>query len=361
METYTPGIGVVAGSLMLKWDMLDRHMLNHDLHLKPGDNVNVFINFETVLRNLGTQKGLNSMVTFHKQKFVIELEAAIMNLMASYKGYFHKLKCKPKMFFYYTSLEPNEQQMKVYNKYYRDYYRNRYMQNPSFNSIGQLLTKTIIPEVDLILSYVPDCYFITAKSFDGSVIPQVIANMNDSKNVIISGDIFDTLYMFDPNFAVIYIRRRYQVFSVTSDIPTTVPTIIKDESAFDLGIFNTELYYRLLLSIKGSKIRNISSAKGFGYNKFLRILKDGVNSGNVLTSFESIDSVIQLFPEKYRDDIKTAFRCTSIDTQYELLSDADIETISSQIIDRSDMESLQALNNRRFLEFPINLQTLLQQ
>lgn len=361
MENYTPGIGVVAGSLMLKWDLMDAHILKHDIHLQAGDDINVFINFESVIRNLSMQKGINGAITFHKQRFVIELESAILNLMASYRAYFKRLKCNPRMFFYYTSLDSEKQRMKVYNKYYRDYYRNRYMQNPSFNAIGQLLINTIIPEIQLILSYLPGCYFITADTFDGSIIPMVVASMEPRKNIIISGDVFDTLYMLDPNFCDVYIKRRFSIFSVTSDIQSTIPTIIKDESITDLNLFRTELYYRLLLSIKGSKIRNIASAKGFGYGRFLKIIKQGIESGQLLSDFESIDSIIQLFPERYRDDIKLAFQCTSIDTQFEMLPEADITGVQSQIIDRSDMESVYALNNQRFLEFPINLIALTQQ
>jgi len=56
---------------------------------------------------------------------------------------------------------------------------------------------------------------------------------------------------------------------------------------------------------------------------------------------------------------KQAFQCTSLMTQYELLSNTDIDEIKMQIIDKVDTESLEALNNKRFLEFPINLQGLI--
>lgn len=358
-EKYIPGVGISAGSMMLKWPLLDQHVHDNIINIKQGDDVNVFINFECIMRNLTFKKGLSELVNFHKQNVVIELESAILNLMANYKMYFNKEKCNVKLYFYYTDTEDNPQQMQIYNKYYRTYYRNRYTQNPQFRMMGDLLNKVIIPEVELILLYVPGCYFIKAKTFDGSIIPYVVSTFSESKNVIISGDIFDTLYMFDPNFMMIYIKRRFQHFNVSSDVESTVRTIVKNESPFDLTIFNSEMYYRLLLSIKGSKIRNIKSAKGFGYGKFMNILKDGIEKDIVLKDFESIDSIIQLFPEAYRDDIKTAFQCTSLETQYSLLSDTDINEIKSQIVDKVDMESLEALNNKRFFEFPINLQGLI--
>lgn len=359
LERYNPGIGVVAGSYMLKWDLLNQHIHRPDVNIHPGDDVNVFINFECILKNLSMQKDLAQKILYHKQNLIIELESAILNLMASYRMYFQKEKCNVNMYFYYTDIDFSNQLMSVYNKYYRSYYHNRYIQNPQFREMGELLKNTIIPEIKLILFYVPKCYFITSETFDSSIIPYIISTFNQNKNVIITGDVFDTLYMFNPNFTTIYIKRRFQHFGVKSEIDQTVQSIVKYENPFDLTIFNSELYYRLLLSIKGSKIRNIKSAKGFGYGRFMKLLKEGIDKGVILRDFASIDSVIDLFPEQYRSDIKTAFQCTSIDTQYSLLSDTDIENIKSQIIDKIDIESIEALNNKRFLEFPINLQGLL--
>lgn len=360
MENYKPGISISAGLLMLKWDLLNKHMAMSKINIQPGDRVNVFINFESILKNITMQKNLIQLVSFHKQKVVIELEAAILNLVANYRMYFKKNRCIPKIYLYHTNLGEDKQQMSAYNKYYRSYYHNRYMQNPQFREMGNILHNTIIPEIELILSYIPDCYFLKSNAFDSSIIPMIIANQSDAKNVIITADIFDTLYLFNPNFMTIYIKRRYPNFTVTSEIDTTVQTIIKDENPFDLTIFNSELYYRLLISIKGSKIRNIRSAKGFGYGKFMKLLKDGIDKDIVLRDFESVDSVIQLFPDKYREDIKSAFQCTGLDIQYSLLNDIDIEDIKSQMIDKADIQSIEALNNQRFLEFPISLQGLLE-
>lgn len=360
MENYKPGISLAAGLLMLKWDLLTRHMASSNIKIQPGDEVNVFINFESVLRNISMQKNLIQLVSFHKQKVVIELEAAILNLVANYRMYFKRNNCIPKIYLYYTDLGGEKQQMSVYNKYYRSYYHNKYMQNPQFRDMGKIIDSLIVPELELIMSYIPNCYVIKSKTFDSSLVPMICSNFSDAKNVIITTDIFDTLYLFNPNFTTVYIKRRYPHFTVTSEIDTTVQTIVKDENPFDLTIFNSELYYRLLISIKGSRIRNIRSAKGFGYGKFMKLLKEGIDKDIVLRDFESVDSVIQLFPEKYREDIKSAFQCTGLDIQYSLLNDIDTEDIKSQMVDKADIQSLESLNNQRFLEFPISLQGLLQ-
>lgn len=359
MDEYKANIGVCAGSYMLKWNLLDQHIHQHPMHINQLDEVNVFINLECVIKNLSMQRGLSTFVTFNKQKFVIELESSILNLIANYRMYFQKEKCFPKLYFYITSLNDNNQQMKCYNKYYRDFYHNKYTNNPQFKLIGETLKNIVLPEIKLILLYVPGCYYLESDNFDSSLIPQIVSSFSNRKNVIITGDIFDTLYMFNPNFLPVYINRRFLHFSVYSDIESVVRSIIKDESPFDLTIFNSELYYKLLLSVRGSKIRNIKASKGFGYLKFMEIIKQGIKDDIILKDFESINSIIQLFPENYREDIKIAFQCMNLDTQYQLLSDINIENIKSQIIDKIDIKSVEALNNKRFIEFPINIQGLI--
>lgn len=359
MEEYKPNIGVCAGNYMLKWALLDQHIHQHPIRIQPMDEINVFINLEGVLQNLAMQKGLNTYVAFNKQKFVIELESSILNLIANYRMYFKKEKCFPKLYFYITSLDENNQQMKVYNKYYRDFYHNQYMNNPSFKLAGEVLKSIVLPEIKLILLYVPGCYYLESDTFDSSIIPQVVSTLSSGKNVIITGDIFDTLYSFNPNFLPIYIKRYYSNFSVFSSIEDIVRSIVKGESPFDLSIFNSEMYYRLLLSIKGSKTRNIKSAKGFGYGKFMNIISEGIKNDIVLRDFESINSIIDLFPDQYKEDIKIAFQCTSIENQFNLLGDSDIEKIKSQIVDKIDIQSVESLNNKRFIDFPINIQGLL--
>lgn len=359
MEVYEPGVGIAAGAWMMKYLELGPIVRAHPLRFQPGDKVNVFINFECVLKNIASMKNLQSIATFHKHKFVIELESAILNLIAHYRAFFKRDFPDTKLFFYFTALNDSPQQMETYNKFYRSYYLNRYTQNPQFRQIGSILADIVIPEIKLILSYVPNCYFIEADGFDGSIIPLVIHQIRPAKNLIISGDVFDSLYLFNPNFCTVYMKRRFQHFTVVHDIDTAIQSIVKGESPFDLNIFASEMYYRLLLSIKGSKIRNIRSAKGFGYGRFMNLLKEGMEHDLVLQGYTSIDSILELFPEKYRADIKVAFQCTSIERQYALLGDPDVEAIRHQIVDKIDIKSVESLNRRRFQEFPINLSNLI--
>lgn len=359
MDRYAPGISVAAGSMMLKWDLMDACIRNKKIKLQPGDEVNVFINFESIMNNIYSFKNLNYNLSYFKQDLVIELESAILNVVANYKAYFNKEKCNSKIYLYYTDIESEDQHMMIYNKYYRTYYRNKYLQNPKFRNMGEVLKSIIIPELILIMSYIPNIYFIKSKGFDSSLIPQIISNMDNKKNIIISGDLFDTLYMFNPNFINIFIKRNYKELFIGTEVDDIIQNIINNESVFDLNIFKSEMYYKLLLSINGSPIRNIRTNRNINYSFIIKALKEGIDNGIVLRDFESLSSIINIFPEKYRDEIKSAFSCMSIENQFELLTNMDIESIKNQIVDKIDITSVEALNNRRFLNYPINLQALL--
>lgn len=359
MEKYIPGIGIAAGSYMLKWKELKDYLNKQNFILSSDDTVNVYINFECIMKNLTLQRNLQTIITLYKQNMVLEIESCVINLIAHYKAFFKKDNIKTKFYLYYTSLKNFPQQMKVYNSQYRDYYKNMYTKNSQFKELGDILQSIIIKELKLILSYIPDCYFIETDMFDSSLVPYIISTFSDNKNLILTGDIFDSLYMFQGNFDTLYINRKFGNSLIMLSPEEIIYNIMKNNSPFELTIFQNELYYKLLLSVKGNKIRNIKSPRGFGLEKLLDCVKYGLNNNIILNDFKSFDSIIDIFQDKYKTNIKESFQCTDLDIQYNLLNQANIENIKNQIIDKFDMKSLEELNTRRFYDFPINLSMVL--
>ena len=49
----------------------------------------------------------------------------------------------------------------------------------------------------------------------------------------------------------------------------------------------------------------------------------------------------------------------SLDIQFDMMSDTDKSSLKDQMIDRVDFMSLNALNNKRFYEFPVNISALI--
>jgi hypothetical protein len=359
MEKYKPGVHFAAGGLMLKWQQLDQLMGTGTT--QPPKDVNVFINLEGILHHLTMNKDLNVMTMFHRKNVVLELEASILNLVAHYRGYFRRLKCDPKVYLYYTDLMTTESQtMTVINQFYRSYYHNHYCKSPDFKVIGELMNSVIIPEIELIMSFVQNCYLVKTTSFDGSLVPSLISRLNPAPlNLIVTHDPFDTLYYFKDTFRVWQIKRRFSKCDVISSVRDSVADILDLEMPEITQLFMSELYYRLLLSVKGSKVRNIQTARGFGRVRLVKAVQDAFDKGLALSGFTAVGSILDIFQPEYREDIQLAIDCSSLDSQLALLGKADDDFVCSQLIDRVDQASLEALNNKRFLDNQINLQGLL--
>ena len=351
MEAYRRGVGISAGSLMIKWKTLDNIIKQSNLTLDET-SVNVFINFESILNNITNMRNLIRSIVNFKKDFVLELESSILNLVANYRSYFRHLHTDTKIFLYYTDLTSKEQQMRIYKKYYRTFYFNKYNNNPQFRDVMRVVRSNVIKEIKLIIDYIPSVYLIKTNDFDSFLIPLIF---QEEKNVIITSDIFDSLYYFKSNFLPIIIRRKYNNMKILSSSEDVSIELTNESDLIKTNIFSSELYYRFLLTAEGSKIRNINSIKELGYKRLIELLNDGISRGIVLKDFSSLSSIIELFPDKYRKELEENFKCVSLDNQYDMLTDADIASIKDQVIDKIDVVSIQALNNRRFLEYPINL------
>lgn len=355
MEGYVRGVGLSAGLLMLKWKILDGIIQRSPLSLNDT-SVNVFINFESVLNNLTNRKNLIRSIVNYKKDFVLELESSILNLVSNYKSYFRHLRSDTKIFLYYTNLTSKKQRMQMYKKYYRTFYFNKYNTNPQFREVMQVVKNHVIKETKLIIDYLPNIYLLKTEDYDSSLVPLIL---EEEKNVIITSDIFDSLYFFKPNFVPIIIRRKYGETKILSNVEEAVMEITGEKDLIKTNIFQSELYYRLLLTVEGNKIRNLDSVKELGYDKLCEILQDGLKQGKVLRDFSSLASIIDLFPEKYRKNLEENFRCVSLDNSYGMITEADVSVLKEQMVDKIDLVSVEALNNKRFLNYPINLTGLI--
>ena len=275
MEEYRGGkYSIAAGSMMIRYAMLNKLIFGGTVQLfNPNGEINIYINLESVLYNLFKFKGLIETVEYHKDKFALELESSIINLVGHYRSYFIGKNFKPNIFLFLTDLKKEYQEMSVINPYYRDYYYNKYMQDPHFASTGELLHSIVFPEVQLILSYIQNCYLIKSKGFDGSLIPMMIQNRYENQSILITSDLFDTMYMYGGVTRVFCMRRRYSELNILTFYTEVIESILKSNDENDVFTFLTYPHFRLLLSVHGSKIRNIKSAKGFGYQRLKRTLE----------------------------------------------------------------------------------------
>lgn len=353
MERYIPGVGRSAIQLMIKWSVLRQLLAD----LKDEKEINLFINFESILRNLCKIKNLGLLVNFYLQKVVIELESSVLNLVAHYRGFFKKHGIKCNIYFYYTDLScENSQLMKNEIKFYRNYYYNKYKQNPEFKNIFRLL-QIIVPDLKLITQFIDGVYFITTKEIDSSLVPKLLSS--DIQSIVLTEDIFDTIYLFD-NIKVLYIKRDFNknsqsvVFSSPAEI---ADKILNYDNPFELIVFNSELYFKLLLTFNGSQVRNLQSLSSDGCSiiNFAENLRNKIKEGVLLENFKSLSSVLSFLPKKVQSELSQSFKGFDLNVHLSQVNELIKEELKEQIVDHFDFDSIMSLNNQRFLEFPVNL------
>ena len=361
-DEYTDSFTVCFNMMKLKYQQYDKEIDDMQF-LEPTDKVNVFINFETVLKNISQIKDVDRKMILERD-FKVLIESATLNLAAHYKRFFAQNGLKTRVFLYYTDLQSDDYDLfSVYDDY-RSYYGQKFMTNPKFSYLGDMLTSSIIPDVQTISNFINGVYFISTKNFDSSLVPLIVANMDRSyKNLVITGDCYDTQYQFNPKtFLTHYIKRGVGNTSITYKIEDTIKNIFFDKDGDCKGItslLSSNLsFYNLLLAAKGSKTRSLDTIKGIGYKTIIKYIMNGLESGTIEPTTNNIDILMDIFPNEIHDDLKMNFQCVDLVDQYKHLTSEEIFTVEKQMIDRSDNNSLMALNSKQFYHHQLMLQEL---
>lgn len=359
-DDYFDSFSVCFNMMKMKYQSYDKDIDNAGF-LSPTDKVNVFINFETVLKYLSQIKDVDRKMVLERELPVI-LSSGSLNLMAHYKRFFVQNGLTTRVFLYYTDLKSDSYQLQSINEDYRSYYEQKYLHNPKFSMIGDLMSDTVIPEIQTIAQFINGVYFIKASNFDGSLVPLIIAN-NDKeyKNLIISGDYYDTQYQFfSDRFLMHFMKRSSSGSDISYDINRSAKILFFDKpDDIDLSIITGNLsFYNILLAAKGSKHRCIDGIKGIGPKTIYKYIMSAISNGSIAEDTSSMDLIIDTFPEDIQEDMRINAYCTNIVDQYKKLTSEDLFSIEKQLVDRFDNNSLLRLNSDRYYHHQLMLQEL---
>ena len=327
--------------------------------LAPTDKVNVFINFETILKFLSTVKDIDKKV-YGSNDFKEIMVSNMLNLCAHYRRFFRGNGLTTRVFLYFTEIDSQEfNETSIYEDF-RSYYRCKYMTNPRFAGIGDELMESITPMAKTIANFIPGVYVVSGKNIDGSLIPMIISKNDETwKNVIISGDILDASYMYEPNFIAHIVRRSPLNSSVSATIPEVLKNVLRKQDSDEISnLYENKSFFTLLLSALGERYRSIDGIDGVGYGSITKMIEQGIENNIITPDTSRIELLCKLFSEKHRDDIIMNFKCLDIGSMYQSLSRTQIYSIMSQLEDRVDNNSLLKLNGKDFYRHPLMLEEL---
>lgn len=328
--------------------------------LSPQDKVNVFINFETVLKFLSTVKDIDKKI-YSVNDFNEIMVSNMLNLCAHYRRFYRGNGLDTRVFLYFTELDSNSFNESEIFSDYRSYYQCKYLTNPRFAMIGEELIDSIIPMAKTIANFVPGVHIVSGKNIEGSLIPMIIAKNDESwKNIIISGDILEASYMYEPKFITHIIRRSPLNSSISATIPEILKNILRKQDTDEISdlYMGNKSFYTLLLSALGEKYRSIDGIPGMGYGGVTKMIYKGIDDHTITPTTTRLELLSKLFPENQRDDIMTNFRCLHLPSMYDTLTKTQIYSILSQLEDRVDNNSLLKLNGKEFYRHPLMLEEL---
>lgn len=345
--------------MKIKYQMYDQSFDDINL-IGPNDSVNVFISFESVLHYLTNIHEIDRKI-IGENEFSTIMTSDTLNLAAHYKRFFRDNHLETRVFLYMTDLGSESFSEQKINEDYRSYYLNKFNSNPKFSMFTDHFLTEVIPDVTKICEFIPNVYFIMTKNIDASVVPLAISKLYpDAKNVIVTGDIYDTSYIFSTNFAVHYIRKSPMYSSTSWSLKGYLKEILKREADQETEInllSNMSMYITMLSSI-GDKARNIDPIRRIGPISVLKYLRSGINDGIITGNTENIELIKNCFPEDVREDLANNFNQYSIERKYREMTEDNKFDIKNQIIDRFDNNSLLKLNATKFYHHQLMLEEL---
>ena len=248
-ETNDP-FSVCFNIMKIKYTALDEYLTSARF-LQPNDKVNVFINLETVFKYLSMINDLEKKIILQK-KFPTIITSNILNLAAHYKRFFIDNDLDTRVYLYHTDFDSDEFTQFKYNEDYRSYYLLKYNGNPKFVYMTDNLKEKILPNVRTICNFIPKVYYLSGKNIEGSLIPFIIGEDDKTrKNIIITGEYYDTQYSLIPNYFVSYIHNNIGCRTICNNINECLKEITKkqnDELESLCKTYSTYSMYCSLLS-----------------------------------------------------------------------------------------------------------------
>ena len=355
---------VCFNSMQITYPTLDQIITKMDF-IEPNDTVNVFLNIESLIRNLSMVRDVERKIYMAGDDFSTLIASKIINYAAHYKSFFRRNNLRTYVYLYMTDFNSTMFNESEINPDYRCYYRTKYTKNPKFTQLSEAMEKKIIPMVSTILEFIEGVYFINTLNIEATVVPMVIGSLNPTrKNIIISSDKVETQYSFKNNYRMIYLKRGAGSSVMTGSLLDFIAEITKrpKDTILNEGgsLYSNRGFYILLLSVLGDKYRTVEGISKVGYSTLSRMISKGIDENIITSSTTNPELLSRIFDDSVVKDVIDNYNILDLERRYEMLTKEQVNTITSMLIDKSDIRSLQKLNGTNFYKYNLNLEALTQ-
>lgn len=355
MENQIPYSPLMAPFNCLKIKYCDLSLRLSEMRYFEGreKKVNLFINLESVLRNITMMPDMEKRLKLEPAFKKIILKE-IINIAAHYRGFFRSNnEYDVQIYLYHTSLESTSFSNRKYVPDYRSYYLLKYNENPKYCILSDALKQEIFPLLTKICDYIPSVHYINSTDFSGDLVPYIIGQKSPTRtNIIITNEFSDTLYNTLPNYLCIFFRKSNHKIAKAFTIKETLQLLTgRDEDDINgmMDIYIKYPFYCALLSVMGDKLKSIPDITGLGPKTLEKLLRKALDQGSITAVPKSATTIGELFEnEEVRETFIQNFNCISILNMYNFITPAQMNSVLSQISTRIDINSLQKMNHLAF-------------
>ena len=347
---------------MVKYDILDQYIevIKRSRYISSMD---IFINLDDVCWNMhrpwceseAAIMGINA-----RKHFAV----GIMNLIAHYRKWAYNNRIKMHVYGIYTS-HYGQFKNAVYLPAYREHWIDDTKpddRNERFRFINDTVSKGF-PIAKSIADYVEDVYIIDSHYLEPSMIPYYLKQSGIAQgkwSMMVSRDMYDLQYAYLDNW--IYIRPKGDASQIISR--NNLWDYVAAHEHVKTPTTKMELYnhnlYPLTLAINGDRRRSIPRLRKLGWRTLFTLLE--ACTERETSSLQIITSrFLDIVAEKGATSslVERNLSCTSIVSQYNVMTDIDRTSIASQIKNVPDHAALESANNAFFGDYPINIPFLI--
>lgn len=347
---------MIFNSFKIKYALMDKFIEENELSYTNKKPVNIFINFDCVLKSL-TSKDINDFSASNdSKKLALRVIGNIINLASHYRHYFYKRRIYTRIILFSTfPLERHDYKNRVFNRNYKKNFDDKIVNIDT--PITRLIINEAIPMLKIIFEYIEDVHFITTDNLESSIIPMVYINDilvdKECDNIIISKDKFD--YQYVAKGFHLFRPKGENSYCITEN--NLIQTLIEENELKTKEMVDAS-FINFINSVVGDTYRNVPKLKRVGVGTLLKFINKGIKENIISPRNNSIYLLCELVKPEFRNDLMNNYRLLDLDGQYMTITISDKYNIKSQCDNKFDNNSLKEITSRYFTDFPVYIDEL---
>lgn len=338
-----------------KWRFIDKSITR----------VIVYVNLENVFKIVMTPRTSNFLQAAasvvdqddYLKQFSLSLVSNIINLGQHYRLWLAKQGLDSRIILYWNYPIPENYKNQKYIPTYRTNHNGRYMNRMEVSILLERLEQAY-KFLKTCIQYINEVYLIDPGELESSIIPLLldreVYGKDGSKtlNILVSNNQYEYSYV------------NYGFTIISPSIKKKVPALINNKNVIDVmkekaGVSSVliapPVYLEFINAILGDSDRNIPKLTGVGIVTILKLINDAISRGKLAEHTKDVDMLRSVLKGEYAEVFDRNYRCTNLEYQLHEVEPVELHRVKSCLIDNFDDNTLQAMNEKYFRRFPIDI------